>query len=272
MKEEKNKKIVLIISLILLFVTIVGVTYAAFQYTKRGTKENEITTGAVSFVYNETSNGVTLTDAYPLKDEEGKTLSNDGAQKYFDFDVTTTIGGDIVIPYFVYAVDMTEDKASELDSDYVKIYLTDQQDKAYEGYDNVPTYEDLDDVEGPEEVKGKLLYQDTFYESGVKDFRLRMWVSDKYEVSEEVKKFKIRVDVSTDASIIPKDQKGPTCIVLNQNKTKANRDEDITMNIKCTDESGTVVSNMKKENVHVLVNNEEVEPTKKEVMQLLYIH
>ena len=101
---------------------------------------------------------------------------------------------------------MTEDKESELDPNYVKIYLTDQDDLAYEGYESVPTYDDLDDVKGPEEVDGKLLYQDTFFESGVKKFRLRMWVSEKYELSEESKKFKIRVDVSTDASIIPKDK------------------------------------------------------------------
>ncbi len=268
MKEEnKNRKVGIIIGLVLLFITIIGVTYAAFQYTKKGTKENEITTGAVSFLYNETSNGVTLTDAYPTTDEEGKKLTNDDTQKYFDFDVTSTIGGDITIPYFVYAVDITGEVENKLSEDYVKIYLTDQDDQVYEGYEDVPTYDDLDNVKGPEEVDGKLLYQDTFYESGVKEFRLRMWVSDKYEVSEEVKTFKIRVDVSTDASIIPKDKKGPTCIVLNQNKTQANRDEDITMDIKCTDESGTVVSNMTKENIHVLVNNEEVEPTKKELTE-----
>ena len=68
MRKENGKKIGIIVSLTMLFVTIVGVTYAAFLYTKKGTKENELTTGSISFVYNETSNGVTLTNAFPMTD------------------------------------------------------------------------------------------------------------------------------------------------------------------------------------------------------------
>ena len=68
MKENKKRNLGIVLGLIILLVMVIGVTYAAFQYTKSGTKENELTTGTVSFKYNETSNGVTLNNAYPMSD------------------------------------------------------------------------------------------------------------------------------------------------------------------------------------------------------------
>ena len=79
MEENKKRNIVITIGIIILLIMIIGVTYAAFQYTKGGTKQNEITTGTVSFKYNETSNGVTLTDAFPMSDDEGKKMQQGGS-------------------------------------------------------------------------------------------------------------------------------------------------------------------------------------------------
>ncbi len=274
MKEEKNKKIGIIIGLVLLFITIIGVTYAAFQYTKRGTKENELSTGTVSFVYNETSNGVTLTNAYPLSDSEGKNLTEATEEDngYFDFNVTSTLGGDITIPYYVYAVDITGDVENKLSEDYVKVYLTDQEDQPLEKYNGeVPLYSDLDDINAQskegQEVQGKLLYQNEFTESGVHKYRLRIWVADTYKNSDKAETFKMRVDVNTEAEVVPKDQNKPTCEILNAQPEEANGTQDISMTIKCTDDNGTVTSNMTSENIHVLVDNEEVEPTKKELTE-----
>ena len=274
MRKENGKKIGIIVSLTMLFVTIVGVTYAAFLYTKKGTKENELTTGSISFVYNETSNGVTLTNAFPMTDEEGKTMSakSENDNGYFDFNVTSTIGGDISIPYFVYAVDITGEVENKLSEDYVKIYLTDQEDKPLAGYDTeVPLYSDLNNInaQGVEglEVQGKSLYQNTFIESGVHEYRLRIWVADTYKNSDKAETFKIRVDVSTDAEVVPKDQNKPTCEITDAQPKNANGNDDITMNIKCVDDNGVVTSNMIGDNIHVLINNEEVNPTKKELSE-----
>ncbi len=273
MKEEKNRKAIIMILTISSILVVLGVTYAAFVYTGKGTKENSVTTGDVSFVYNETSNGISITNAYPMNDEKGKVLTDEGenvTKGYFDFNVESTMGASTIIPYYVYAVDMTEEDAKKLDTNYVKIYLTDQDESAIEGYEEVPVYADLDDItaqEDGEEVKGKLLYQDTFYESGTKEFRLRLWVSDEYEVKEESEKFKMRVDVNTEAEVIPKDQNKPTCSIENAQPQTAGANQDISMTIKCTDDNGTVTSNMTSENIHVLLNNEEVEPTKKELSE-----
>ncbi|HIT10991.1 MAG TPA: hypothetical protein IAC24_05275, partial [Candidatus Onthousia faecigallinarum] len=44
---KKKEKIVLVGLILLLVVTIVGVSYAAFSYSKRGEKVNTITTGQI---------------------------------------------------------------------------------------------------------------------------------------------------------------------------------------------------------------------------------
>ncbi len=275
MKEKKNKIITIILS-ISLIITVIGVTYAAFVYTGKGTKENSLTTGTVSFVYNETSNGVSITNAYPMTEEKGKQIQDEGediTKGYFDFEVKSTLGADTIIPYYVYAVDTTEEKGTELDSEYVKVYLTNQEDVPYEQYNKeiVPVYSELEDIKGTgtdnNETEGKLLYQDTFTESGRKDFRLRLWVSNDYVPTEEVKKFKMRVDVSTDAKVIPKDQNKPTCEIIEKDPQTIGGEQEVQLTIKCTDDNGTVTSKMTSDNIHVKVNNEEVEPTKKELSE-----
>ena len=126
MKEEKNRKAIIMILTISSILVVLGTTYAAFVYTGKGTKENSVTTGDVSFVYNETSNGVSITNAYPMDDSKGKVLTDEGeniTKGYFDFNVESTMGASTIIPYYVYAVDMTEEDAKKLDTNYVKIYL-----------------------------------------------------------------------------------------------------------------------------------------------------
>ncbi len=255
--ENKSKKVISIVLTMSLILVIIGVTYAAFIYSKEGTKENKVTTGKINFVYNETTNGIEISNALPMEDDEGKLIKEtdeNATRGYFDFNVEATLGGNTTIPYYVYAVDTT-DAENKLDPKYVKMYLTDQSDTPYDNYKEVvPTFDDLEDIKREDEgkeVKGKLLYQDVANKTETKYFRLRMWVREDYDVTGEEKTFKLRVDVSTEGEIIPKDQKAPTCSIENVNKENPTRDEDITMNIKCTDESGVVKADaISKEDVY----------------------
>ena len=107
MKENKKRNLGIILGISILFIMVIGVTYAAFVYTGRGTKENTLTTGTVSFVYNETSNGVSITNAYPMEDSKGKLIQDTGediTKGYFDFEVKSTLGSDTIISYNFYKV------------------------------------------------------------------------------------------------------------------------------------------------------------------------
>ena len=191
-KSNHSKEIILpIILVVLLFISVIGITYAIFTYAKEGKVANRISTGSLTFSYTETSNGISLTNAVPVSDTVGKAMANGNG--YFDFNVSCKIVGNNVIKYEVYTTE--ENVSPKLDSAFVKIYLTDgTTDKPLSGYDGtVPTYSSLPATS----ISGgsKRLYLGTFNSTGVQSFRLRMWVSESYSVSSNSQQFKIKVNV-----------------------------------------------------------------------------
>lgn len=195
-KNNKNKSIVISILLtFLLLLVVITTTYAVFIYSKEGVKKNVISTGTLTFTFEETSNGISLTNALPISDSIGKTLSKDENNNgYFDFNVSCRILGTDVIKYDIYATSVDENNT--LADEYVKIYLTDgNTDNPLEGYEGeVPTYDKLKD--STSSLNAKQLYYGTFSATGNKSFRLRMWVADDYSVPSSEKQFKIKINVN----------------------------------------------------------------------------
>ena len=69
----KRKQIVTIIIFILVLgVTIVGISYAAFSYARTGEKLNEISSGLISMEYIESDNIISMEGALPTTDTTGK--------------------------------------------------------------------------------------------------------------------------------------------------------------------------------------------------------
>ena len=118
----KNKKEIVIIGLILLMIiALIGVSYAAFSYSKTGTKLNSITTGSITMTYEETDNTISLSGALPTTDETGKVRLTEG--EYFDFTVSSKIAGDVNINYEISAKDVTTSER-KIDGSNIKLYLT----------------------------------------------------------------------------------------------------------------------------------------------------
>lgn len=200
-RDNRKREIVLSLVGVLLLIALVFVTsYAAFTYLKVGTKENTITTGTVSFSYNESENGIELINAQPLSDAAGKVLvakdlASGIAQGYFDFTVTGSNTTTAPITYEVYA---TLDDGSTLDPNYVKVYLTDGKvsETPVTGYQGsvVPVYSSLPTATSLS--TGKRLYTETFSTNNYsKSFRLRIWVADTYTLNDVSKTFTLRVNV-----------------------------------------------------------------------------
>ena len=51
-KKESNQKVLAFVGIIILLLAVVGVSYAAFQYSKTGEKVNTITTSTIVMSYN----------------------------------------------------------------------------------------------------------------------------------------------------------------------------------------------------------------------------
>ncbi len=76
MEEKRTKKELVAVCLLVLSLILItiGTTFAFFQYSKQGQIENKLESGTLTFIYDENrkdKNGVSLTNAFPISDEEG---------------------------------------------------------------------------------------------------------------------------------------------------------------------------------------------------------
>ena len=176
----KNKKMValsIIASLALIFMTI-GVTVAFFNYAKNGATENTISSGTLQFHYDETSRigaGISLEDALPMTDNEGKALT--GAGKVFDFKITSKTASRIAIPY-----EITARSTADNIGNIVKVYLTEVGANS----ETQLTLSKYSELPQSTNTLANGHVEKTIYEGIVpnnqanfeKDYRLRIWIDN----------------------------------------------------------------------------------------------
>ena len=117
MKNRKNYLILILVTVLL--ITVIGISYAAFNYVGTGQKANTITTGAISMTYTESTNSIALSNALPTTDATGKKRNNTG--EYFDFTVKSSIKGNTDINYEIAA---KEESGNTFSGKNIKYYLT----------------------------------------------------------------------------------------------------------------------------------------------------
>ncbi len=223
--ENKSKKIISIVLTMSLILVIIGVTYAAFIYSKEGTKENKVTTGKINFVYNETTNGIEISNALPMEDDEGKLIKEtdeNASRGYFDFNVEATLGGNTTIPYYVYAVDTIG--GADATSNVTKTLSTST---------TIPD--------------GKR------YTFTLKDFKVQGLLAmnvNEGAVTDATGNQNISTPITTGITIKTNDTTPPVCSV--SSTTSASTESDpVIINIDCTDDSGVVKTNdISKEDVY----------------------
>ncbi len=197
MENNNSKQMILsILGVVILVVAVVGVSFAAFSYSKTGEKVNTITTGTITMSYSEDTNGINLSNALPMSDDQGKALS--GSNNVFDFTVTATINGsgNTTINYDVTA---TKESDSTLDDSAVKVYLT-SIDNSADTQVLAPTKVSALTKTGSSEASGApngqyKLTTGTFTSTTTRKYRLRMWVAEDYSSLSASGTYKLRVNV-----------------------------------------------------------------------------
>ena len=201
MKDNSSKQILLsVLGVAILVVAVVGVSFAAFSYSKTGEKVNTITTGSIVMSYNETTNGINLVNALPMSDEDGIALSGmeEDNEQYFDFNVSATITGATTINYIITA---TKELDSDIPDSAIKVYLTsmdadaDSQILAPTLVSALETTDATDTTNtGAPEDQYKL-HENTFSTSLTRKYRLRMWIDENYSNLGTSGTYKLRVNV-----------------------------------------------------------------------------
>ena len=231
MKNNKNNNnqnqstqiIATVLAIAILIVAVVGISFAAFTYTKAGQKTNTITTGSITMNYVEGDKYIDIVDAFPVSDEVGKAFTkdslgtdtkagrlnkptNENAAGVFDFNVSANINYDVI------AVKQSD---STLEDGAVKVYLEKSGAPTYASTTvakdvtkfsalgaaaSTATTDAAKALEGGE----KVLISGTFTGPGqpADYYRFRMWVSDDYGSSDAegesfatAKTFKVKIDV-----------------------------------------------------------------------------
>lgn len=196
MNNDDNSKQVLlsVLGVAILVVAVVGVSFAAFSFSKTGQVTNTITTGTISMSYSEPQNGITLTEALPMDDKTGKAL--EGENNTFDFTVTATIkgSGKTTINYAITAVTTP---ATNLNDDYVKVYLTDMNssDSQILAPTVVSSLNKTSSDESGAPDGQYILESGTFDATTTNSYRLRMWVADNFSVGQSSETYTLKVNV-----------------------------------------------------------------------------
>ena len=182
--EKKKELIVSIAAVIVLVLAIVGVSFAAFNYSRTGEKVNTITSGAISMQYTETDNVIQIDKALPTTDATGTVRLKEG--EYFDFSVSGTIQGTANINWEIAAEDITTAER-KIDGSNIKLYLTEITDGTETEVMSPRVYSE---EESANEYTGRpagqmSLYATTTSTSFTKNYRLRMYVDEGYNPQDD---------------------------------------------------------------------------------------
>ena len=177
---KKKEKVIIIVLILVMIVSIIGVSYAAYNYSKIGTKVNSITTGSITMSYEESDNVISIDKALPTTDETGKVRLKEG--EYFDFTISSEIVGDININYEISAKDVTTSDR-KIDGSNIKLYLTRLKEDGTE--EELVTPEVYNEEKSSNIYTGRpagemSLYTSSMNSSETNNYRLRMYVDEEY--------------------------------------------------------------------------------------------
>ena len=191
--------IVAIVLLLSIICVTIGVTYAAFTFTKEGSVENTLETSTIMLTYTEGKTGILLNEAYPMSDEKGKILT--GENNVFDFTVQANLSRTMSIGYEVTAVKIPITDMTPLLDNEVKLYLERAIDPDT-NYSEVLSPSNFisrgTQTEIGSPIGSMILDSGNFTQAGttIHNYRLRMWVDENVNISNgESRKYGIKINV-----------------------------------------------------------------------------
>ena len=204
MESNRKKKILMMISLSLFSITIISLgTYALWTSTNDLlTGSNTIQSGQVKMSYTET-NEIGMNNALPIKDSEGKTLTN-----YFDFQVLSYIktrANDDTqrkLNYNIVLEPITVD--NPLSDSEIKVYLT----KVVDGTETVVVEPTTIDKLNQYVLKSQEEIFSNNKAEVTTSYRLRAWIDenvDANKLSEKSYSYRFRININNEkiAEIVP---------------------------------------------------------------------
>ncbi len=171
---EKKKNALIIVGLLITCFAVVGVSYAVWSLTLTQTEKNVVTTGCFKVEFTD-QNPLTLDKAYPITDEEGKSLTP------YEFTLTNTCDSEAT--YYVNLETITS-ATKKLSEEYLKASLKKGETEVFLNTLN-SSYINLDKVL-PEASNAYKLYQGVLKSKETATFHLNLWLDENTPTSDEV--------------------------------------------------------------------------------------
>ncbi len=200
---KDKRKIGIIVTIVVMLLTVFGVTYAFVNFTLNGNENSVLVTGDIYMNYTET-NQINLTDAVPM-DKDAALKLNDNI---FNFTITGKNQSKKDI-YYGISIVYGEEQASKtrLKDEDIDVYLTSGEDVLV----NANRYKTLNDTR----IWAEKIAANT--ENYTKDYSLRLWVDESVIISDtdankdytqdvwnnSYASYKVKVDGNLDKMNIP---------------------------------------------------------------------
>lgn len=202
MIQTESKQILLsIISIAVLIIAFVGVSYATFVTVFEDSQINGISTGTISLKLKNENGALSMENAMPISDADGMMLDDNNV---YDFEVQSMLSAQTTLNYEIYVEKIKTDKPTLSNSD-VRFYLEKYEDNAYKSTlitQNPQPFIPLENNSFLGSKKGSMiLYSGTLsnmtsHDKEIKDsFRLRMWVAQDTVIDSISRDFNIKLNV-----------------------------------------------------------------------------
>ncbi len=155
----KRKNLLIVLGILIGICVLIGGSYAVWRLTVSQTGQNRILVSCLNLTLTKEENVINLQNAYPIYDEEGRTLTP------YSFTITNTCD---IFASFVVQLEMTSH--STLPTQYIRAMVNNEQILNLNEYEESTEYVDSDTTEA------RILARGALGEGDSEDYTLRLWI------------------------------------------------------------------------------------------------
>ena len=165
--KKNNKFILIFLGILLTLSVLIGISYAYYMVTASQTNKNRLASSCISISLTNEKNDITLNNAYPISDSEGKKLTP------YQFTITNTCN-----IFISYNVNLEMLEGTDLSADYIKTMVNSEAPYILSSLDSASTTID-------KSTESRTLAQGSLGSNDSVDYSLRLWMDENTPLNDE---------------------------------------------------------------------------------------
>ena len=158
--KKHNKFILIFLGILLILSVLIGISYAYYMVTASQTNKNHLASSCISISLTNEKNDITLNNAYPITNSEGKKLTP------YQFTITNTCN-----IFISYNVNLEMLEGTDLSTDYIKTMVNSEAPYILSSLDSASTTID-------KSTESRTLAQGSLGSNDSVDYALRLWMDE----------------------------------------------------------------------------------------------